>query len=972
MAGRSPALIHIPRHQTRDAVIDDLQYLRDILAPRYLLAEEVGRGGMATVYRARDTKHDRDVAVKVLEPHLASAIGLERFQREIDIAAALQHPNIVPLYDSGGSGNVLYFIMPLVSGESLRQRMRREAQLPLADAIAIVRDVAAALTHAHSAGVVHRDIKPENILLSGGKALVTDFGIARAINSAGDQILTELGVALGTPAYMSPEQAGGSENLDGRADTYALGCVFYEMLAGEPPFSGRTAQALLARHLNEPPPSLQVVRPTVTDALQDAVKRSLAKVPADRFTTPVAFADALDAAHLASISGQARVQKTNRRPQLFIGLAAVAAVVLIGTRVAMGRDPAADPNRVVVYPLSVPGAGFEAGAGEQVALMVQSVLEHTEPLRWLDGQALLGPDRNADARLLGPEAARITHRSGARYYLDGALVMDRDSQTVILRLHDVVGDSMVQESASGPIALTSAPQLALRAVSALLPRLLPPNGRVDLSYVADRNPAAVADWLQGEREYARSRYSAAMVHLNRALRRDSALGVAALRGALATTYLQDYAAARGLLDVALRYEGQLPRHHVALARGLQHFVAGRADSAMRELAQASALDSTWAEPWMLIAETSHHLMPSSGSDSVTEQSLTTALRLQPGFAPALLHLVEFATRRGDARRARSLLGEIVAAAPDSDWTFQADLMVRCAFDGPDNIDWAGAVRRASDRVVEVARVLGGGAVHTGCARRALESVMKYDTDTSGLHPIYRWSALKGLNYLAMMEGRDSAAAALIDSAGQAGIRAAVSLHIFNAAAESQASEALADSAIRSLSTMPVNAMSTVRLRYVSLWAWHRREEARLDSVAKRMRKIADSTHSGVDRLVLEGTEARLALVRGDTATSIRKLKGLQPAADPGWVTWDLFESAAAERLLLAELQLATGDAAGAWETAEAFDSQRSQVQQLYLPASLRVRLRAAGQMGRGQDRSRMEARLRALGREDLITRESPT
>jgi hypothetical protein len=250
--------------------------------------------------------------------------------------------------------------------------------------------------------------------------------------------------------------------------------------------------------------------------------------------------------------------------------------------------------------------------------------------------------------------------------------------------------------------------------------------------------------------------------------------------------------------------------------------------------------------------------------------------------------------------------------------------------------------------------------------------MKYDTDTSGLHPIYRWSALKGLNYLAMMEGRDSAAAALIDSAGQAGIRAAVSLHIFNAAAESQASEALADSAIRSLSTMPVNAMSTVRLRYVSLWAWHRREEARLDSVAKRMRKIADSTHSGVDRLVLEGTEARLALVRGDTATSIRKLKGLQPAADPGWVTWDLFESAAAERLLLAELQLATGDAAGAWETAEAFDSQRSQVQQLYLPASLRVRLRAAGQMGRGQDRSRMEARLRALGREDLITRESPT
>jgi hypothetical protein len=299
-------------------------------------------------------------------------------------------------------------------------------------------------------------------------------------------------------------------------------------------------------------------------------------------------------------------------------------------------------------------------------------------------------------------------------------------------------------------------------------------------------------------------------------------------------------------------------------------------------------------------------------------------------------------------------------------------MVRCAFDGPVNIDWQGAVRRASDRVVEVARILGGGAVYPGCARRALESVMRYDTDTSGLHPIYRWSSLKGLNYLAMMEGRDSAAAALIDSAGHTGIRAAVSLHILNAAAGSLASEPTADSAMRVLMNMPVNAMPTVRLRYVSLWAWHTRDEARLDSVVKRMRVIADSTHLGVDRLALEGAEARLALVRGDTATSVRILKGIRPAADPGWVTWDLWESAAAERLLLAQLQLASGDAAGAWETAEAFDSQRSQVQQLYLPASLRVRLRAAGQMGRGQDRSRMEARLRALGREDLITRESPT
>jgi tRNA A-37 threonylcarbamoyl transferase component Bud32 len=952
-------------------VIEDIQQLRDTLAPRYLLAEEIGRGGMATVFRARDTKHDRDVAVKVLDPSLGSAIGLERFQREISIAAALQHPNIVPLYDSGGTGSVLYFIMPLVSGESLRQRMRRETQLPLPDAIAIVRDVAAALTHAHSAGVVHRDIKPENILLSGGKAMVTDFGIARAVNSAGDQALTELGVALGTPAYMSPEQAGGSDYVDGRADIYALACVLFEMLSGDPPFTGRTAQALLARHLHETPPSLKVVRPTVSEGLQAAVEKALAKVPADRFTSAIAFADALDAAHLASISGQARVERIRRRPRALVGVAAAVLVTLVAGRVALGRDPAPDPNRVVVFPLSVPGASADAGDGEEVALMIASVLEHTEPLRWLDGQELLGPDRGANARVLGKEAAKVARGAGARFYLNGALVTNRDSHTVILRLHDAVADSMVrQESMSGAIATTSPAQLALRAVALILPRLLPPNGRVDVSFLAERNPAAVADWLQGEREYNRSRYAAAVNHINRALVRDSTMGVAALRGALATTYLKDYVAARALLTVALRHGDQLPRHHLVVARGLQHFVAGRADSALSAFREAIAIDSTWSEPWMWIAETHHHLMPSGFSDSVTEASLARTLQLQPGFAPALFHLVEFPTRRGEKRRAQAILREIETAAADSDWVFQASLMVRCAFDGPDAIDWSAAVRRAADRVVEVSRVLSAGGVNPACARRALESVLAFDRDTSALHGIFRWSSVKGLNYLAMMEGRDSAAHRFVDSATTAGIRAAVSLHILNAAAGSAASDAKGDSAISSLATMPISRMNTVRLRYLSLWAWHKRDVVRLDSIARRIRTITDSTGLSTDRLVLEGTGARLALARGDTATAIRRLRAVQPAAPPELVTWDLWESGASERLLLAELLLATGDASGAWEVASAFDSPRSQVQQLYLAASLRVRLRAAERLGRAPERALIESRLRALGRRDLITRET--
>ena len=376
---------------------DDLRRLQELLGPRYLLGAELGRGGMATVYHARDLRHQRELAVKVIDPNLATSIGVERFQREIAIASSLQHPNIVPLFDSGGSGDLLYFIMPQVVGESLRHRLKREVQLPLPDALSIVRDVAAALTYAHEAGVIHRDIKPENILLSGGRAMVADFGIARAASNADGSTVTEVGLALGTPTYMSPEQAGGGAIVDARADVYALACVCYEMLAGEPPFTGRTAQALIARHLGERPPSLQIVRPTVTDAFQDAIERALAKVPADRFPTAKAFADALDAAYLAGISGGTRVtprtpvaSKSRLRSRTVARLAA-ATVTVTGlaftVRAITNMDPAANPNRVVVFPLSTPAAGLDPaagiGVGEQVALMIQSALEHTEPLRWL-------------------------------------------------------------------------------------------------------------------------------------------------------------------------------------------------------------------------------------------------------------------------------------------------------------------------------------------------------------------------------------------------------------------------------------------------------------------------------------------------------------------------------------------------------------------------------------------------------------
>src|SRR5689334_1098374 len=260
-----------------------LGHLQVALAERYRIEREIGRGGMATVYLAEDLKHRRPVALKVLSPNLAASLGTDRFLREIEIAARLAHPHILSLHDSGQADGLLYYVMPYVEGESLRGRLIRERQLPLDDALRISREVADALDYAHGRDVVHRDIKPENILFQAGHAVVSDFGIARAIRVAGVKRFTGSGIAVGTPGYMSPEQAAGVEQLDGRSDLYSLACVLYEMLAGDPPFTGWSAQAILARQAGEPVPRLRTVRDTVPEWLEQVVTKALARAPADRF-----------------------------------------------------------------------------------------------------------------------------------------------------------------------------------------------------------------------------------------------------------------------------------------------------------------------------------------------------------------------------------------------------------------------------------------------------------------------------------------------------------------------------------------------------------------------------------------------------------------------------------------------------------------------------------------------------------------
>jgi serine/threonine protein kinase/Flp pilus assembly protein TadD len=267
--------------------------LQTALGDRYDLQREIGRGGMATVYLAQDLKHRRPVALKILHPHLAANVGAERFQREVEIAARLNHPHILTLIDSGEANGFLYYVMPYVQGESLRGRLTREHQLPLEEALGIALQVASALGYAHGQGVVHRDIKPENVMLHEGEAMVTDFGICKALSAGGGESLTQTGTAIGTPAYMSPEQASGDQELDGRSDLYSLGCMLYEMLAGEPPFTGPNAQAIILKRFTEPIPSVRTVRSSVPEPVERALVRALARSPSDRFPTAAQFTQAL-------------------------------------------------------------------------------------------------------------------------------------------------------------------------------------------------------------------------------------------------------------------------------------------------------------------------------------------------------------------------------------------------------------------------------------------------------------------------------------------------------------------------------------------------------------------------------------------------------------------------------------------------------------------------------------------------------
>jgi tRNA A-37 threonylcarbamoyl transferase component Bud32/tetratricopeptide (TPR) repeat protein len=427
-------------------VNDLLECLKATLGDRYHIERELGRGGMATVYLANDLRHHRRVALKVLRPEVATAVGTERFLREIEMCAQLTHPHIVPLHDSGEASGFLYYVMPYVEGESLRCRLAREKQLPLDDALQIAREVADALEYAHSHGVVHRDIKPENILLESGHAVVVDFGIARAVSEAGVAKLTGAGMTLGTPHYMSPEQARESGELDGRSDIYSLGCVLYEMLAGEPPFTGPTVASVVQQHFSAEPPKLTAMRPTAPTWLVSALERALAKTAADRFPRAALFAEALSP-KVPVTEGPFRTAATRKLTVGVLSAAAVIAVVGLARFLPRRSGARLDRERVLVVPFTgESGSKDLQELGRMTQDYVIQVLTEAGFAKVVDPLTALAVSQNVAAASVagGPGGlAALAYDAGAGTVVSGTCYAEGDSLHIQVRISDARDGSLL-------------------------------------------------------------------------------------------------------------------------------------------------------------------------------------------------------------------------------------------------------------------------------------------------------------------------------------------------------------------------------------------------------------------------------------------------------------------------------------------------------------------------------------------------
>jgi tetratricopeptide (TPR) repeat protein/tRNA A-37 threonylcarbamoyl transferase component Bud32 len=513
-----------------------LDRLTAAIADRYTIERRLGEGGMATVYLAEDVKHHRKVALKVLRPELAAVLGADRFVQEITTTANLQHPHILPLFDSGEADGFLYYVMPFIDGETLRDRLNREKQLPVDEALRITGEIAAALESAHGQGVIHRDMKPENVLLDDGRAVVADFGIAKAVESAGGEKLTETGMALGTPAYMSPEQASAELVIDGRSDTYSLGCVLYEMLSGEPPYTGPTAQSLIAKKMVDPVPSVRRVRETISPSVDSAIMTALAKVPADRFATPAAFAEAL------SQPGEVTTARHSPKKGLVPAIVGAAIAALAAGAVwwaTTNRGAATAPDlaayRVAVFPARVLAAD-STYLVDGIAELLHAALDGAGELRGVDPNALYAALRQrTNTPDLSPDSARaIAEQLGAGLFVLSRAVDVGGRLRITGQLYDVSRGTDAYATSVAESDGTQLPQKIEEVAWGLVSKHPVGSGvhLTDIASMRAENYTALKAYLEGEAATRRADYASAVASFTRAIEADSAFSLAWFRRAI--------------------------------------------------------------------------------------------------------------------------------------------------------------------------------------------------------------------------------------------------------------------------------------------------------------------------------------------------------------------------------------------------------------------------------------------------------
>jgi eukaryotic-like serine/threonine-protein kinase len=567
---RAHPLLDRPAAERFAALVDDHAVrASEVLADRYRITREIGRGGMATVYLARDVRHSRDVAVKVVRADLAAALGAARFLREIEIVAALRHPHIVPLYDSGETGGILYYVMPYEDGRSLRERLARDGRLGIDDAVLILRDVCDALAYAHRQGIVHRDIKPDNVLLSGRHAMVTDFGVAKALAAGvsprqdhadvprGVAAITTAGVSLGTPTYMAPEQVAADPRIDHRADIYALGALAYELVAGRPPFQSDEPQLVLAAHLTEKPAPVSAYRPDVPPDLANLVMKCLEKRPVDRWQSADELVTRLERVLSASATSAApqsdvgsavatdprptRTRASTRWRPLATALGATIAVASLAFAVSRARNPVAtapglDPGRIVVVPFRLSGVeASRASLAESVVDLLSAKLNGEGGPLAVDSRTAIsawnrvraGQDGTAD------HARRVARMSGAAEALSGTIVgVSRDHVTLTANVIPAVGGAVLPvATATGHI--DSLPALLDLVAVRLVARQAGVNERT-LASLAGVPVPAIRAYLWGRAEHRKGQDAKAIRHFARAIDLDSTFALAALDLAVAS------------------------------------------------------------------------------------------------------------------------------------------------------------------------------------------------------------------------------------------------------------------------------------------------------------------------------------------------------------------------------------------------------------------------------------------------------